>query len=109
MTAIPLQAFIGMGLAIGKTAERGHPDYGTALGNAHKLDSSQAVWNIFTAFGSMAFAYSYVSACLRLPISPKQHSCLVSKVLHAFHFFLATVNKAGKSAQHIISNIIRRY
>ena len=57
-----MQAFIGMGLAIGKTAERGHSDYGTPLGNAHKLDTSQAVWNIFTAFGSMAFAYSYVNA-----------------------------------------------
>ncbi len=55
-----------MGLAIGKTAEKGHSDYGTALGNAQKLDTAQAVWNIFTAFGSMAFAYSYVRmSCLR--------------------------------------------
>ena len=55
------QAFIGLGLSIARTTEKGHADYGTALGNANKLDTAQAVWNIFTAFGSMAFAYSYVS------------------------------------------------
>lgn len=67
-----MQAFIGMGLAIGKTAERGHPDYGTPLGNAQKLDTAQAVWNIFTAFGSMAFAYSYVSTCPSNSFLPSQ-------------------------------------
>ena len=69
-----MQALIGMGLAIAKTAASGHIDYGTALGNAQKLETAPAVWNIFTAFGSMAFAYSYVRAA-----APKERPVICRK------------------------------
>ena len=54
-------AFIGLGLAIGKTTEKGHPDYGTAWGMAHHQPTVNATWNTFTTLGSMAYAYSFVS------------------------------------------------
>lgn len=61
-----LQAFIGLGLSIGKATEKGHSDYGTITGVNHGSDTSPAAasWNIFVALGSVAFAYSFVSlAC----------------------------------------------
>ena len=76
---MPMQAFIGMGLAIGKTTQKGHADYGTVLGNAHKLDTAHAIWNVFTALGSMAFAYSYVSSHEGLIISIAQHSSIAGR------------------------------
>ena len=54
-------AFIGLGLAIHKTAEKGHADYGTLFGMAHEQQTVNATWNTFNALGSMAFAYSFVS------------------------------------------------
>lgn len=57
-------AFIGLGLAIGKTTEKGHPDYGTAWGMAHQQPSINATWNTFNALGSMAYAYSFVRPSL---------------------------------------------
>ena len=53
-------AFIGLGLAIHKTAEKGHADYGTVWGMAHEQQTVSATWNTFNALGSMAFAYSFV-------------------------------------------------
>lgn len=54
-------AFIGLGLAIGKVTEKGHPDYGTAWGMVHDQPTINATWNTFNALGGMAFAYSFVS------------------------------------------------
>lgn len=61
-----VQAFIGLGLSIGKATEKGHADYGTITGVNHGSDTSPAAasWNIFVALGSVAFAYSFVSPSL---------------------------------------------
>ena len=58
-----VQAFIGLGLSIGKATEKGHTDYGTITGVNHGNDTNPAAasWNIFVALGSVAFAYSFVS------------------------------------------------
>ncbi len=59
-----MQAFIGLGLSIGKATEKGHADYGTIAGVNHgpNVSPAAASWNIFVALGSVAFAYSFVSS-----------------------------------------------
>lgn len=69
-----MQAFIGLGLSIGKASEKGHADYGTLGGTNHGSASAAATsWNVFVALGSIAFAYSFVSnlhTCHRKRLSP---------------------------------------
>ena len=67
-----LQAFIGLGLSIGKSTEKGHADYGTLGGVNHSTAASPAEtsWNVFVALGSVAFAYSFVSLIQWPSVSP---------------------------------------
>lgn len=61
-------SFIGLGLGISRAAQGGH-DYGSLGGTAICYDTTstscsflsrpEKIWNVFTALGNMAFAYSF--------------------------------------------------
>ena len=59
-------------MSIGKATESGHADYGTAWGTITENTPAQATWNVFVGLGSMAFAYSFVSALPSLPVHSRR-------------------------------------
>ena len=59
LTGLSLQSFIGFGLALGKTTQSGHHDYGTVLGANTTKSSAQAVWNVFNALGNACFSFNF--------------------------------------------------
>ena len=55
-----MQAFIGLGLSIGKVAQS-HTDYGSVWGVNTSNNTPTATWNVFVALGTFAFAFNVVS------------------------------------------------
>lgn len=82
------QALIGLGLAIGKSTEKGHQDYGTVLGFNNKYSSpAKSTWNVFTALGMH----------LKIPHCDYLEKMLLCTKLSIKETFLQTLSKSHNS------------